>query len=195
MTSRCLILGCGCAVQGASEAIIVEGEMDKLAIETATGITAVVSLPAGALATTKAGASKNHTQASKKLACIDMAAQQLSRLQRCIIAVDADEPGWCTAVALHEKLRSMHTHQATSHQQHTPLQLWYLPWPAATVGGQAALQHVAQQAAAKGMAVDVAAAARCKDANDVLRACGPELLHLYLQCAPVPFDMPKNHDV
>lgn len=83
--------------------------------------------------------------------------------------------------ALMHKLRLVHQQQHGS-QQGAPQQLLYLPWPTAA-GGEALLRRVAQQAAAQGLHVDLAAAVRCKDANDVLRACGPEFLRLYISHA------------
>lgn len=163
------------AMQGATHAIIVEGEMDKLAIEAATGHTAVVSLPAGAVPSSSSPF-KPH---SKKLECVDRAAQQLSQLQECLIAVDGDGPGWATAQALANRVRPFLRPGAALH---------YLAWPSAGVGGQETLQRVAQAAKARGVSEEaVAAAAHCKDANDVLMTCGPEFLRTYLQHGAVPF--------
>jgi hypothetical protein len=163
--------------------------MDKLALETATGLTAVLSLPSGALPATAAARTRRD---SKKLACVDAAAQQLSQLQRITIAVDGDAPGWATALALHDKLLTLAQRHAGQQQQQGCVaasqqqQVLYLAWPAAKLGGQAALHKAAELAAAAGLQVDAAAAAQCKDANDLLMRCGPDFLRLYLQVAPLP---------
>lgn len=178
-------------LQGASEAFIVEGELDKLAIETASGLTSVLSLPGGALPPPRqpgqlpvgqTGYKKANIH-SKKLACVDLAAAQLSQLKRIIIAVDGDGPGWATAVALAHKLRHIREQQQSAGRFLPPQEVLYLPWPSAANAGST-LARVAEQAAAQGLQVDVSAAAKCKDANDVLRVCGPAFLKLYLQLAP-----------
>jgi hypothetical protein len=171
-----------CCAQGAREAYIVEGELDKLAIETASGLTSVLSLPGGALPAPKDPTQRPNIN-SKKLACVDQAAAQLAQLRRVVIAVDGDGPGWVTAEALAQKLQ-----QVRQQQQHAGVsvprqEVLYLPWPAAWNAG-GTLQRVAQAAGAAGLQVDLAAAAGCKDANDVLRTCGPAFLKLYLQMAP-----------
>jgi twinkle protein len=65
--------------QGATEIVFVEGEMDKLAIEQATGRTAVISPPNGA----KSDLKKMFTSAEKII----------SNATRFILAGDMDEPG------------------------------------------------------------------------------------------------------
>lgn len=156
--------------------------MDKLAIESATGCTSVLSLPSGAVPAPKPGQPFERLTDSKKLACVDQAAQQLSQLQHCIIAVDGDAPGWATAMALAWRISQLPTAQSAGGPT-----VHYLPWPSASVGGAAALRRVAATAAAQGLCVDLAAAARCKDANDVLVVCGARFLGLYLQVAPQPW--------
>lgn len=152
--------------------------MDKLALDTALDDpscagTAVLSLPAGALP------QGNPDPRSRKLACVDAAAGQLSQLQHIIIAVDGDAPGLATAQALRLKLKSLQ--QLTRQHGATPKsqQLWLLPWPTAP-GGEATLTRAAAEAAKHGMEVDQAAASRCKDANDVLRVCGFKFLRFYV---------------
>jgi hypothetical protein len=171
-----------CGLQGASEVYIVEGELDKLAIETASGLTPVLSLPGGALPAPKDPSQRPDIN-SKKLACVDQAAAQLSQLRRVVIAVDGDAPGWATAVALAHKLQQVREQQQRAGVGVPPQEVLYLPWPAAWNAGST-LEGVAHAAGAAGLRVDLAAAARCKDANDVLRTCGPAFLKLYLQLAP-----------
>lgn len=124
---------------------------------------------------------------SKKLACVDRAAVQFAGLHRIIIAVDGDGPGQATAEALTLKLQWIQQQQQQlrqgQNQRQAPLQqLLYLPWPTAP-GGKEVLRRVAQQAAQEKLDFDVAAAACCKDANDVLRVCGPQVLKMYINHA------------
>ena len=170
--------------------IIVEGELDKLAVEEATGRTAVLSIPAGAAAPrqhqyqhTKQwnqqqpqpfnSGSTHVAHTGKKFAYVHHAQPLLQGCQQIMIAVDGDEPGFYTACQLAERLG--------------PERCWYLPWPAAVVYGAQALKHVAELARQQGMVVDVAEASTCKDANDVLMVCGPESLKLYLEYACTSF--------
>ena len=181
----CGMLALCTLLQGATDAIIVEGEMDKLAIETATGHTAVLSIPSGTLPAHKHGRQPAH---SKKLAFVHQAAQQLSQLQRCIIALDGDTPGYVTAQALAKEMLPFWGSAGTAVSQ----PVWFLLWPSAKAGGSQTLMRVAQAAAAQGLSVDsssLAKAMRCKDANDLLMACGAEFLRLYVQLGAVPFHM------
>jgi twinkle protein len=68
----------------ADSAIIVEGECDKLALETA-GIRNVASVPNGAQV--------SQDEDSVSLACLTNSAERLANLKRIILAVDADEKG------------------------------------------------------------------------------------------------------
>jgi hypothetical protein len=60
------------------------------------------------------------------------------------------------------------------------LLLLFLPWPSSAAGGPSGAASAAA-AAAVGVRIDVQAAAAAKDANDLLMACGPEVLSLYMQ--------------
>jgi hypothetical protein len=164
----------------------VEGELDKLAVETALSqrtaqavrVPAVVSLPAGAVPAPKHGEPNSH---SKKLACMDAAAAQLAGLHRIIIAVDGDGPGRATAQALQRKLQWLQQHHAG--QQAFLQQVLYLPWPTSPGGMDVLALVAARWAELHGTHLDVAAAASCKDANDVLRACGRTILRWYIDYA------------
>jgi hypothetical protein len=112
---------------------------------------------------------------------VDAAAGQLSQLQHITIAVDGDAPGLATAKALRQKFKAL---QQCSKQpgatRKAQQQLWLLPWPTAP-GGEATLRRAAAEAAKHGIVeVDLAAASRCKDANDVLRVCGIGFLRFYV---------------
>lgn len=185
ITQLCLPFHLSC--QGASDVIIVEGELDKLAVEEATGITAVLSMPAGAaspkcqpqqqrqqLALQDSSPGVRDVHNDKKFACVYRAQHLLAGCSRIIIALDGDEPGFYTACGLAQRLG--------------PERCLYLPWPAAAVWGTDALQHVAAVARQQyGIVVDIAAGAGCKDANDVLMVYGREFLQSYLEQAPCLF--------
>ena len=81
-------------------AIIVEGECDKLAIEEA-GVLNVVSVPDGAPRHVKAG---DPDPEDAKFSYLANCADQLDRLERIVIAVDADEPGLALAEELARRL-------------------------------------------------------------------------------------------
>lgn len=160
--------------------LIVEGELDKLAVEEATGITAVLSVPAGAAAVS--AAQKQHQQhastpigssSSQKFPFVRHAMPLLAHCSRIIIAVDGDTAGWHTAVVLARQLGM----QRCS----------YLAWPSAAVGGAAALERVATAAHRAGLHANAEAGLACKDANDVLMCYSKAVLKLYVQIAPVPF--------
>ena len=72
-------------IKGLQEAIIVEGELDKLALAQA-GIFAVVSVPDGAPAA-------NAKPSAKKFEYLENCQEHLNELTKIIIAVDSDEPG------------------------------------------------------------------------------------------------------
>ena len=94
-------------------AIIVEGELDKLALEEA-GFLNVVSVPDGAPSRVKAG---DPDIDDVKFSYIANCADHLDRLERIIIAVDDDEPGRALAEELARRLgreRSWQAHWPTS---------------------------------------------------------------------------------
>jgi twinkle protein len=64
--------------EGRAEVVIVEGVMDKLAIEEATGRTAVLAMPS----------------ATPSSDCYALAAEACKAASKIIVAVDNDEPGW-----------------------------------------------------------------------------------------------------
>jgi twinkle protein len=81
-------------------AIIVEGECDKLALEEA-GFCNVVSVPDGAPARIKAG---EPDPGDAKFSFIANCADYLDRIERIILAVDNDEPGYTLAEELARRL-------------------------------------------------------------------------------------------
>jgi twinkle protein len=87
-------------IGNARAVIIVEGECDKLALEEA-GIVNVVSVPDGAPRHVKAG---DPDPEDAKFAFLVNCAEQLDRLERILIAVDADEPGLALAEELARRL-------------------------------------------------------------------------------------------
>lgn len=147
----------------------MEGELDKLAVEEATGRTAVLSVPAGVAAPPTQA--QRQQQWSRKLAFVGKA-QGLLAGRRIVIALDGDAAGWHSACELARRLG--------------PARCELLAWPACETGGDAALRCVAAAAFASGLRLDVGAAGGCKDANDVLMACGAEALALFLRHAPRP---------
>lgn len=189
-------------MQGASHVIIVEGEMDKLAIEEATGVTAVLSIPSGAAPYTpqqlqdllqsqqkpvKPQRQQTHSISSnstlsldRKFAYVHRAADLLRTVEQITIAVDGDAAGFFTACELARRLG--------------PDRCMYLPWPAAVLWGKDALQHVAHIAQQQfGVVVDTAAGSGCKDANDMLMVYGGQFLKLYLENAATPFTNVLQH--
>lgn len=87
-------------IADAKEAIIVEGECDKLAIEEA-GFRNVVSVPDGAPAKVKAG---EPAADDSKFDYLANCASHLDRLERIILAVDADGPGCALGEELARRL-------------------------------------------------------------------------------------------
>jgi twinkle protein len=81
-------------------AIIVEGELDKLALDEA-GIRNVISVPDGAPKVVKAGESDSE---DAKFSYIGACAEYLDRLDRIILAVDNDKPGLALAEELARRL-------------------------------------------------------------------------------------------
>jgi twinkle protein len=81
-------------------AIIVEGECDKLALEEA-GFRHVVSVPDGAVAKVKEGAPDPD---DRKFEYLANSAAQLDRLERIVLATDADGPGQALAEELARRL-------------------------------------------------------------------------------------------
>jgi hypothetical protein len=187
-------------MQGSPCVLVVEGELDKLAVEEATGAASVLSVPAGASAPSSSAAAHQQLQqqqqqhgsisassrtssgsssgqspswSDRKYAYVQHALPLLQHCASIIIGVDADDAGWHTAQQLAQRLGWQ--------------RCWYLPWPAAGPAGADALQRVAAVAAAEGLTVDVAAGLRCKDANDLLMCYNKRMLALYVQHAPVLF--------
>jgi hypothetical protein len=177
--------------------LIVEGELDKLAVEEATGAKRVISVPAGASAPSSAAAHQQQLQqqqqhalsfrysssssssgrspswGDKKYAYVQHALPLLQKCESIVIGTDADDAGWHTAQQLADRL---------SRQR-----CYYLPWPAAGPAGAKALQRVAAEAAKEGLYVDVAAGLACKDANDLLMCYNKRVLELYVKHAPEKF--------
>jgi hypothetical protein len=184
-------------LQGPLQAVlIVEGELDKLSVEEATGATAILSVPAGASAPSSSSAALRKQQqqqqqgngaagsssaplsptwGDKKYAYVTLALRLLQRCQCIVIGVDADDAGWHTAQQIANRLGRQ--------------RCYYLPWPAAGAAGADALQRVAKIAAESGLHVDVAAGLHCKDANDMLMCYGKQLLGLYVKHAPERFPL------
>lgn len=82
------------AVQGAQAVIIVEGEMDKLAMNEA-GLWNVISVPAGAVKTVRA-----QQPGQAKFGFVSHAADALSKCTYIILATDGDAPGQTLAEEL-----------------------------------------------------------------------------------------------
>jgi twinkle protein len=84
----------------AKSAIIVEGELDKLALEEA-GISNVVSVPDGAPKEVKAG---DPDPDDAKFSYVAGCAEDLNRLERIVLATDNDGPGLALAEELARRL-------------------------------------------------------------------------------------------
>jgi twinkle protein len=174
--------------------LIVEGELDKLAVEEATGAKHVISVPAGASAPSSAVAHQQQQQlqhalsfphssssssawspswGDKKYAYVQQALPLLQQRVSIVVGTDADDAGWYTAQQLADRLGRQ--------------RCWYLAWPAAGAAGAKALQRVAAEAAKEGLYVDVAAGLACKDANDLLMRYNKRVLELYVKHAPTKF--------
>jgi twinkle protein len=136
-------------IAGSSVGIIVEGELDKLALDEA-GLTNILSVPDGAPPAVKAG---SPSADDRKFEYLGNCAEQLSQLQKIILAVDADEPGRALEEELARRLGKE--------------QCFRVHWP--TSGD-----------------------APCKDANDVLRLHGPEVLREGIALAE-PFPIAGLH--
>ncbi|KAF6262531.1 hypothetical protein COO60DRAFT_1635883 [Scenedesmus sp. NREL 46B-D3] len=182
-------------IQGSPAVLIVEGELDKLSVEEATGATAILSVPAGASAPPSSAAARQQQQqlsgaahssinsssgqslcwGDRKYAYAQQAMPLLQHCSNSVIGVDADAAGLHTAQQLADRLGRQ--------------RCWYLPWPAAVPAGADALQRVASAAAAEGLCVDVAAGLGCKDANDLLMCYGKRVLALYVKTAPLRFPL------
>ena len=118
--------------------VIVEGEIDKLSVETA-GIRSCVSVPDGA-------PSENTKNYASKFTFLDADAEALEAVQEWVIAVDNDVPGLRLSDELARRLGREKCKVAT--------------WPG-----------------------------ECKDANDVLRSFGPDVLRECLDLAkPLPIE-------
>jgi twinkle protein len=87
-------------IAGVESAIIVEGELDKLALEEA-GMRNVISVPTGAPPKAKAGEAELE---DTKFPYIAACAEHLERLDRIILAVDNDGPGLALAEELARRL-------------------------------------------------------------------------------------------
>jgi twinkle protein len=87
-------------IADSKSAVIVEGELDKLALEEA-GIRNVVSVPDGAPVKIKAG---EPDPEDAKFAFLANCAEYLDRLDRIILAVDDDGPGLALAEELARRL-------------------------------------------------------------------------------------------
>lgn len=83
-------------IAGVNSAIIVEGELDKLALEEA-GIRNVISVPSGAPPKAQAG---EPDPEDAKFSYLAACAEHLDRLNRIILAVDNDDPGLALAEEL-----------------------------------------------------------------------------------------------
>jgi twinkle protein len=182
-------------LQGSAFVLVVEGELDKLAVEEATGTTAVLSVPAGASAPSSSAApyqqqhqhvfstpcssssssGRSPSSGDKKYAYVQSALPLLQHCCMITIGVDADDAGWHTAQQLAERLGRQ--------------RCYYLAWPAAGPVGANALQRVAAEAAKEGLYMDVAAGLTCKDANDLLMRYNKRVLALYVKHAPVRFPL------
>eukprot|EP00884_Botryococcus_braunii_P004140 jgi/Botrbrau1/13727/Bobra.0356s0007.1 len=150
-------------VQGLDEIIVVEGEMDKLALEEA-GFTNVVSVPDGAPAQVREGSLPSQEQ-DKKFAYLWNSRQVLDGAGRIILATDSDAPGQALAEELARRLGRE--------------RCWRVRWFPPGLGSPAA--------AATGQTGPQAQAALRKDANEVLVVDGAAHLQKCIdQAQPYP---------
>ena len=144
--------------------IIVEGEMDKLAMEQA-GFRNCVSVPDGAPAKVKDGPVPP-AEEDRKFSYLWQCRSHLDRAKSIILATDADEPGQALAEELARRLGRE--------------RCWRVQWP-----GSTAAAHAEGRPAAGAEAPDPAAVR--KDANEVLMKDGAATLAKLVDAAqPVP---------
>ncbi|KAK9810135.1 hypothetical protein WJX72_005431 [[Myrmecia] bisecta] len=151
-------------VVGAGDIIVVEGEMDKLALEEA-GYLNVVSVPDGAPQRVKAG-DLPPPHADTKFSYLHACNSVLAKAARILLATDNDEPGQALAEELARRLGRE--------------RCWRVRWPAD--------EEAAEQAESTGGEPGLGKAdGYRKDANEVLMKDGPEALRGYVQSAePYP---------
>ena len=146
--------------------IIVEGEMDKLAMEQA-GYRNCVSVPDGAPAKVKDGPVPP-VEEDRKFSYLWQCRSHLDRAKSIILATDADEPGQALAEELARRLGRE--------------RCWRVQWP----GSAAAAQAASEGGPAAGDEAPDPAAMR-KDANEVLMKDGAAALAKLVDSAqPVP---------
>ncbi len=142
----------------AEQVIIVEGEMDKLALE-AAGYRNCVSVPDGAPAKVRDGPTPQPEE-DRKFSYLWNCRAHLDRVKSFIIATDADEPGQALAEELARRLGRE--------------RCWRVHWPGAAADDTAGKPATPPEAARK-------------DANEVLMKDGAEALSRLIEAAePVP---------
>jgi twinkle protein len=192
-------------VVGAAEVVIVEGEMDKLALEEA-GVRNVVSVPDGAPARVREGDLPPAAEDTKYSYLWNCRAW-LDQAVRVVIATDNDAPGDALAEELARRLgreRCWRVRWPLTRKDHE-----YVGAPGAAAAAaeedkakakdavKAALEAVAPADSGVGEGADAAAAAPPppslderwyrKDANEVLLRDGPAVLRSFVEAAePLP---------
>ena len=168
-------------VLGESEIIIVEGEIDKLALEEA-GITNVVSVPDGAPARVKEGDLPGPEE-DTKYSYLWNSRAWLDQAVRIVIATDNDGPGDALAEELARRLGRE--------------RCWRVRWPmtkkdhdfVGSMNGEDATRESTADEDEGADAADGTTDSKYyrKDANDVLMKDGPEMLQNFMESAePLP---------
>ena len=163
-------------VLGENEIIIVEGEMDKLALEEA-GITNVVSVPDGAPARVKEGELPDR-ESDTKYSYLWNSRAWLDQAVRIVIATDNDGPGDALAEELARRLGRE--------------RCWRVRWPVTkkdhefvSVDSEAVVADSEDDESDE--LSEISSAYYRKDANEVLMKDGPEMLQNFIESAePLP---------
>ena len=168
-------------VVGQNEIIIVEGEMDKLALEEA-GISNVVSVPDGAPSRVKEG-DLPPAEEDTKYSYLWNSRAWLDQAVRIVIATDNDAPGDALAEELARRLGRE--------------RCWRVKWPftkedhqfvASSFGDEPALSEVGEEIEERELKPGQPDPAWYrKDANEVLMKDGPKMLQNFIESAePLP---------
>ena len=145
-------------IKGKKEIIVVEGELDKLALEVA-GYTNVVSVPDGAPRKAKEDEQLPPPEEDTKFSYLWNCREYLDHVEKVVLATDSDEPGQALAEELSRRLGKE--------------RCWKVRWVAekghSQMDGTSAAQENAEQNG------DAPALPKPpKDANDLLRMEGPD---------------------
>lgn len=153
------------------EIIIVEGEMDKLALEEA-GILNVVSVPDGAPAKSKEDKLPS-PENDKKFSYLWNCRGELDQATKIILATDNDVPGQALADELARRLGRE--------------RCWRVRWPGSAPAADPPPAPPSSDGVLEGSSVPADASQFRKDANDVLMADGPDYLRDCIEAAePYP---------